>query len=451
MFHHWFSGRKLTFFLAETSAIAMACAVGAVLFAHALAPAGARAIFKTGWPALIILTVGAVIAFQFALYLLDLYNLRVAGEDRTRGQRMMKAAGAAAILLGGGNGLARLQLPPGAAMGAAMGAVFGVLLVRAAMNRLVGQAAKVLIVGDGAKARALSQVLMDEGEDSFQIVGFLPPSRFSSEVNSLADAAKSLKAEFVVTAIDDARGGVKGDALLECRLQGFNVFEGPRFMERVLRRIPVSSLRASDLAFSDEMQIAAGRSFFKRVFDILMSLGLLFFAWPVMLIVSIVIKLDSKGPVFYRQERVGLAGKSFFLWKFRSMRTDAEKDGAVWAKQNDDRVTRVGKFIRKTRIDEIPQIFNVLAGEMSFVGPRPERPVFVAELKQKIPFYGLRDAVKPGLTGWAQIRYPYGASVEDAKNKLEYDLYYIKNGSLFLDVACIFHTVRHVLVGRGAR
>jgi lipopolysaccharide/colanic/teichoic acid biosynthesis glycosyltransferase len=163
------------------------------------------------------------------------------------------------------------------------------------------------------------------------------------------------------------------------------------------------------------------------------------------------IKLDSRGPVFYRQERVGLDGRIYRLWKFRSMRIDAEKHGAVWARQNDDRVTRVGRFIRKTRMDEIPQVFNVLLGDMSFVGPRPERPIFVKQLAQEIPFYRLREAVKPGITGWAQIRYPYGASVEDARNKLEFDLYYVKNGSLFLDMAIIFHTVRHVLLGRGAR
>ena len=178
---------------------------------------------------------------------------------------------------------------------------------------------------------------------------------------------------------------------------------------------------------------------------------LLLCAAPFLLIVMAAIKLDSKGPIFYRQERTGLNGKSYFLWKFRSMRTDAEKNGAVWARSNDDRVTRVGRFIRKTRIDEIPQVLNILTGDMSFVGPRPERPVFIEQLKQQIPFYALREAVKPGLTGWAQIRYPYGASVEDARNKLEFDLYYVKNGSLFLDMSIIFHTVRHVLLARGAR
>lgn len=455
VFHHWFSGRKLWFFFAETSAIAFACCIGAFVAAQALAPSGAKILFESGWVALLLLTLAAVASFQFALYLLDLYNLRTAGEDRTRGMRLMKAAGAAALLLGALSVVGRIgmpQLPPGAAIGAAIGAVFGILVIRTAMNRLVGAPARVAIVGDGARARMLSKALQEDGEDSFHVVGHLPPSRFNADPKSLVEAAQAMKAEYVVTAVDDQRGsGVRGEALLECRLAGMNVYDATGFMERVLRRMPVHAMRASDLAFSDELHVSKTRVAAKRVFDIAVSLALLFFAWPVMLIISAVIKLDSKGPVFYRQERVGLGGKGFGLWKFRSMRTDAEKNGAVWAKQNDDRVTRVGKFIRKTRIDEIPQIFNVLAGHMSFVGPRPERPVFVEELKKQIPFYGLRDAVKPGLTGWAQIRYPYGASVEDAKNKLEFDLYYIKNGSLFLDFACIFHTVRHVLVGRGAR
>jgi exopolysaccharide biosynthesis polyprenyl glycosylphosphotransferase len=193
------------------------------------------------------------------------------------------------------------------------------------------------------------------------------------------------------------------------------------------------------------------RRVFKRVFDILVASLLLVLASPLVVVVALAVKLDSRGPLFYRQERVGLHGKAYWVWKFRSMRTDAEKNGAVWAQANDGRATRVGRFIRKTRMDEIPQVFNVLVGDMSFVGPRPERPVFVEQLKRQIPFYGLREAVKPGITGWAQIRYPYGASVDDARNKLEFDLYYVKNGSLFLDIGIIFHTVRHVLLGRGAR
>jgi lipopolysaccharide/colanic/teichoic acid biosynthesis glycosyltransferase len=168
-------------------------------------------------------------------------------------------------------------------------------------------------------------------------------------------------------------------------------------------------------------------------------------------VVAALIKLDSPGPLFYRQERVGLNGRVFSITKFRTMQVDAERDGARWAQVNDPRVTRVGRFLRLCRLDELPQLFAVLKGDMTLVGPRPERPVFVEQLKQQIPFFGLREAVKPGVTGWAQLRYPYGASVEDARAKLEYDLYYIKHGSLFLDLAILFHTVRHVLTARGAR
>jgi exopolysaccharide biosynthesis polyprenyl glycosylphosphotransferase len=247
------------------------------------------------------------------------------------------------------------------------------------------------------------------------------------------------------------RGANWVDGLLRCRLMGRRVYDAGGFCERVLRRIPVQFLRASDFAFADELTMSPLRRAFKRGFDVFVASLLLALAAPFLVLVALAIKLDSRGPVFYRQERVGVDGKSYWLWKFRSMRTDAEKNGAVWARANDDRVTRVGKFIRKTRVDEIPQVFNVLVGDMSFVGPRPERPVFVEQLKQQIPFYGLREAVKPGITGWAQICYSYGASVEDARNKLEFDLYYVKNGSLFLDIGIIFHTVRHVLLGRGAR
>ncbi len=182
-----------------------------------------------------------------------------------------------------------------------------------------------------------------------------------------------------------------------------------------------------------------------------MATALLVLSAPLMLVLVVLIRLDSRGPAFYRQDRVGQNGKEYALWKFRSMRIDAEKNGAVWASANDDRATRVGRFIRKTRMDEIPQVFNVLRGDMSFVGPRPERQVFIDIISKDVPYYSLREGVKPGITGWAQIRYPYGASVEDGRNKLEFDLYYVKNGTLFLDLAIIFHTVRHVLLGRGAR
>jgi exopolysaccharide biosynthesis polyprenyl glycosylphosphotransferase len=190
----------------------------------------------------------------------------------------------------------------------------------------------------------------------------------------------------------------------------------------------------------------------KRVFDLTMSGLLLLCASPLLLVLAVLIKLDSKGPIFYWQERVGRGGKPYHVHKLRTMTKDAEKhSGPVWAQHKDPRVTRLGAFLRKSRLDEVPQVFAVFRGDMSFVGPRPERPFFVQQLKTQIPFFGLREAVKPGITGWAQIRYPYGATVDDAKNKLEYDLYYVQHQSLFLDLAICFHTVKTVLFGRGAR
>jgi sugar transferase (PEP-CTERM system associated) len=317
------------------------------------------------------------------------------------------------------------------------------------MHAVVGDPTRVLIIGDGLKARALSKAVMDEGEDAFQIVAMVDPGRADGQ--TVPALVKAHAALYAIVALDDARGALKGEDLVRCRFEGCRVYEGAGFTERVLRRIPLAHLRASDLAYSDELTVSPTRRFFKRAFDLVVATALLVVASPLMLVFAVLVRLDSKGPILYRQERVGLNGQSYWLWKFRSMREDAEANGAVWARTDDDRVTRVGRLMRKTRMDELPQIFNVLRGEMSFVGPRPERPVFVEQLKVQIPFYGLREGVKPGITGWAQIRYPYGASVEDARNKLEFDLYYVKNGSLFLDLAIIFHTVRHVLLGRGAR
>ncbi|MDQ3265223.1 MAG: sugar transferase, partial [Myxococcota bacterium] len=328
----------------------------------------------------------------------------------------------------------------------------GTLLVRAGLRALIGAPSRVMIVGAGPKGRQVANAILEESENAFVVSELVePPREATPDREPLDVAARRLRADYVVMALDEPRGARWVEPLLKCRISGMRVYDGAGFMERVLRRIPISQLRASELAFADELSVSAVRRFFKRVFDLAVSSVLVALASPLMALVAVAIKLDNKGPIFYGQERVGLDGKEYKLWKFRSMRTDAEKNGAVWAKTNDDRVTRVGKFIRKTRIDEIPQVINVLAGDMSFVGPRPERKVFTDQLKQQIPFYGLREAVKPGITGWAQIRYPYGASVEDARNKLEFDLYYVKNGSLFLDLAIIFHTVRHVLLGRGAR
>jgi exopolysaccharide biosynthesis polyprenyl glycosylphosphotransferase len=268
---------------------------------------------------------------------------------------------------------------------------------------------------------------------------------------TLAGAAGELRADTVVLASDERRSRLPIDELIRLRLAGVTVLPAQRFAERVLRRVPLVLLRPSDLAIGEGL-ISPARAAAKRVFDLLASGVLLLLAAPVLAILAVLIRLDSEGPVFYSQERVGRGGKVYRVHKLRTMRKDAETvSGPVWASQEDPRVTRLGALLRKTRLDEIPQAWAVFRGDMSFVGPRPERPFFVQQLKAQIPFFGLREAVKPGITGWAQIRYPYGATVDDARAKLEYDLYYVQHQSLFLDLAICFHTVKTVLFGRGAR
>jgi sugar transferase (PEP-CTERM system associated) len=452
VFHHWFSARKLTFFVIDAVSILLGGLFGATVMAVVTAPLDSPFTLPEGLPLLALLSLAFAGAFGFGLYALDLYDLRVAGEDRSRGQRLLRAAGVAAILMAVvAVVLLPVALPMGALLGGALGAIGGAVVARTAIESLFAVPRRLLVLGNGKRARAVAAAVADQGEELFELCALLDPREVADGAEPLERIAARHRADYLVVACDEQRGVLGGEALLRCRLSGVRVFDAAGFCERVLRRIPVAFLRASQLAYADEISVTRVRRFFKRSFDLAMASALLLVAAPVMAVVAVVIKLDSRGPIFYRQERVGLGGGTYPLWKFRSMRTDAEKNGAVWAQANDDRVTRVGRFIRKTRIDEIPQVFNVLLGQMSFVGPRPERPIFVEQLTRQIPFYGLRDATKPGITGWAQIRYPYGASVEDARNKLEFDLYYVKNGSLFLDLAIIFHTVRHVLLGRGAR
>jgi lipopolysaccharide/colanic/teichoic acid biosynthesis glycosyltransferase len=277
------------------------------------------------------------------------------------------------------------------------------------------------------------------------------PHSIAVPARSLYDAVRELKADTIVIASDERRARLPVDELIRLRLGGVTVLPAQRFAERVLRRIPISLLRPSDLAIGEGL-ISPLRTAAKRMFDLTMSGILLLCASPVLLMLAIAIKLDSEGPVFYWQERTGLAGKPYRVHKLRTMRKDAEKlSGPVWASQKDPRITRLGAFLRRTRLDEIPQVFAVFRGDMSFVGPRPERPFFIQQLKAQIPFFGLREAVKPGITGWAQIRFPYGATVDDSRAKLEYDLYYVQHQSLFLDLAICFHTIKTVIFGRGAR
>jgi sugar transferase (PEP-CTERM system associated) len=239
--------------------------------------------------------------------------------------------------------------------------------------------------------------------------------------------------------------------LLDCKLQGVRVLDLASHFEQTLGQIRLDSLYAGWLIFGDGFCQGTFRTIVKRLFDIVCATILIALAMPVMVVAAFVIVLEDGFPLLYRQERVGLNGRLFNVIKFRSMRRDAEKDGKpIWAQAQDNRVTRVGQFIRKLRIDELPQLFSVLKGDMSLVGPRPERPFFVDQLTKEIPFYAVRHSVKPGVTGWAQVRYHYGATVEDSAEKLQYDLYYVKNNSLFLDIVVLFETVGVVLTGKGA-
>ena len=255
----------------------------------------------------------------------------------------------------------------------------------------------------------------------------------------------------VIVAMDERRGNLPVNELLECKMHGIPIIEGETFFEELTGKLLVDKINPSWLIFKEGFIISSSSSILKRLVGAVISLVGLVIASPVLLVTAILIKIDSPGPILFSQERVGKDGQTFNILKFRSMRTDAEKDGAKWAKENDDRVTRVGKIIRKLRIDEIPQMWNVLRGDMNFVGPRPERPVFVEELSRKIRYYNQRHTVRPGITGWAQINYPYGASEEDAKKKLEYDLYYIKHMTVLLDVYIMLKTVKTIIFKMGSR
>jgi sugar transferase (PEP-CTERM system associated) len=285
-------------------------------------------------------------------------------------------------------------------------------------------------------------------EEGITKVPSLPIIGNFSQISSICSKTR---VDRIVVALDERRGKLPVDQLLFCRLKGIRVDEGPTFCEHLCGRLSVDNMYPSALIFSDGFKRSLMIRNLKRGIDIFCSLAGLFFLSPLSLAVGAAIKFESEGPVFYRQERIGEDGVPFDILKFRSMRVDAEKDGPVWAAAKDDRITKVGRVIRKLRWDEIPQMINVLRGEMSFVGPRPERPFFVQRLQKEIPFYFHRHSVKPGITGWAQICYPYAASKEEALQKLKYDLYYIKHMTPLLDIRILLKTIKVVLFGRGAR
>lgn len=320
---------------------------------------------------------------------------------------------------------------------------------------------RVLVFGTGMVAKHVGKTLQ-RSDPTVELVGYYAgPNETTKAVSawgllspeqSLTDIVMAEQVDEIVVAVSERRGGsMPLRELLDCKLQGVRVTDIATHFEKTLGQIRLDAVSAGWLIFGDGFKQGWWRSFVKRIFDIICAAILIVLALPVMLVTAILIVVESGGPIFYTQERVGLNGRLFNVIKFRSMRTDAEKDGKPrWASAVDDRATRVGRFIRKLRIDELPQLFCVLGGAMSLVGPRPERPYFVDQLTQQIPYFAVRQSVKPGVTGWAQVRYHYGATVEDASEKLQYDLYYVKNHSLFLDMVVLFETVGVVLMGKGA-
>jgi sugar transferase (PEP-CTERM system associated) len=340
----------------------------------------------------------------------------------------------------------------------------GIGMTRGIFLSVVSQDAfkrQVLVLGTGKRAASLAQLRRRVDFRGFRIVGFIhirgeqdlvDKDRIVESEGSIMATAMRHEADEIVVAMDDRRRGFPVKDLLDCKMSGIEVVDLLTFFERETGKIRLDCLHPSWMIFSDGFGQSTVQDYIKRVFDVGVSSLLLLLTAPAMIVTALLIKLEDGGPIFFKQVRVGLGGREFEVIKFRSMRVDAERDGkAQWAQKNDSRVTRLGNFIRKVRIDELPQVFNVFRGEMSFVGPRPERPQFVQQLSQSIEYYSERHRVKPGITGWAQIRYPYGASEKDALEKLQYDLYYAKNHNLFLDLTILLHTAEVIIFGQGAR
>jgi sugar transferase (PEP-CTERM system associated) len=384
--------------------------------------------------------------------------------------RLVRTAVALVVAMGFTYGVfAMTPLASGTGSGMLLAAMFGVAAVvlrRAYVSHVTAVDAparsRTMIFGSGEAARVVGRTLAS-ADPNAEIVGFyagpnerdpaVPIENLMPSDRSLLATAQERRVDEIVVALTERRAGsMPLRELLDCKLQGIKVYDINSHFEKRLGQIRIDYVNAGWLIFGDGFNQGFARTAVKRLFDLVCASVLLLLAAPVMLLAALLIKLDSPGPVIYRQDRVGLNGRTFAVVKFRSMRADAEKDGTPrWATAGDDRVTRIGRVLRVTRIDELPQLLSVLKGDMSLVGPRPERPFFVEQLTQQIPFFAVRHSVKPGVTGWAQVRYQYGSTVEDAQEKLQYDLYYVKNHTLLLDLQVLLETVHVVLTGKGAR
>ena len=320
---------------------------------------------------------------------------------------------------------------------------------------------RLLIIGTGGLAVDLCHVILSRRRWGANIIGFLDGNaeRVGEQLvkpgiigtyDQLAQLVEQHRVDTIVVCLEDRRSTLPIQSLLDCKAMGLDILDGHHLFEEVSGRLSIDSLRPSVLIFSTGFQRRLTSLVSKRLLDVVVSAMGLVALIPLCVLIAALIRVDSPGPVFYRQVRVGLRGQPYMIWKFRSMRQDAEKSGPRWAQANDPRISRIGWWLRKTRIDEFPQLVNVLRGEMSLVGPRPERPVFVQDLRTVIPYYDIRHTVRPGVTGWAQVKFRYGASQQDSHTKLQYDLYYVKNLSFLLDLKILAHTIRVMMLGEGA-
>jgi sugar transferase (PEP-CTERM system associated) len=404
---------------------------------------------------------------QLCLYFAGLYDLRVINDRRELFVRAVQACGAASLILAGVYfWLPDLIVGRGVFLIATVPVIILVFLWRLAFDwatRHVAPRERLLLVGTNESAVRLARELYERRDHDVEIVGFIDPdsSRVGAPIinpgviGTIEDIPAIVRArnvDQVVVSLAEARGQLPMDKLLEMKLDGVTFTHLASVYEKYTGKIAIENLRPSWLIFSDGFQKSNVQRWAKRTIDIVVASVGLVVALPLMALIAACVKVTSPGPVLYHQPRVGLRGRIFTVHKFRSMRRDAERTtGAVWAKKNDERVTEIGRLLRRARLDELPQLWNVLRGDMSIVGPRPERPEFVSDLTRDIPFYGQRHVVRPGVTGWAQVQYTYGASVEDAMEKLQYDLFYIKNRSIALDLFIIAKTAKTVLTARGAQ
>jgi sugar transferase (PEP-CTERM system associated) len=446
----------------EAALIALAVAAGAWMRLGG----DARILFlvEYGWQKTLFVTV----VCQLCLYYSDLYDFRTVSDRRELFIRLTQALGATSVILAVAYfWFPQLILGRGVFIMSAAVVLIVITGWRVAfewITRALGPRERLLLIGTGPGSIELARELHELRHTlGVQIVGFVDPDPSQvgmpvinpgviGTISDVPDIVRAQKVDRVVVSLSDARGKLPVDQLLDMKLNDGVLFDHlASVYEEYTGKIAVENLRPSWFIFSDGFRKSPALITAKRVIDIGVGVVGLMLALPIMLIIALLIKLTSRGAVLYHQNRVGHHGRIFTVHKFRSMVTDAEAGtGAMWARPNDHRITPVGRMLRRTRLDELPQLLNVLRGDMSLVGPRPERPEFVRSLTEQIPFYGQRHVVRPGLTGWAQVRYTYGASVEDAMEKLQYDLYYIKNMSLALDLFVLFSTVKTVLQQRGA-